>query len=311
MVKIFSWPLMRRYHGSYFSVAYFFRIFSLLVQIILPFIISYNIEPFWLKRALTWTQPDVSFKYQMILMLESNTTGSAMVWSTYDQLNSMLQSKFRASDIQTREEDVNFDGKTDNIYITARVPLTSTERVYTVRMMAFFDYKIEDKVNLQMESMAYLDHSAAAPGSECHVHADLALRQRSALDASSTWNTAYNHTLLNGTSIYSVAQARFSSLMNEYRKRNTTTELANPAVVWVAGQPNEFNLYLNLHIPYEQEVLYTPGALETLRYALVQYMVIYLIVAAIMSSGTRYLFAYNVFETVVRDDVAPAHAHQD
>lgn len=302
---------MRRYHGSVFSVAYCFRVLSLLFQIILPLIISYNIKPFWLKRSLAWTQPDVSFKYQMILMVEGSTTGSALVWSTYDQLNTMLQSKYRASDIQTREEDVNFDGKTDTIYINARLPLTSTETVNTVRMISFFDYKLEDKVNLQMESAAYIDYSSAVSGSECHVDADLSLRQRSALDAASSWNTVYNYTLLNSTTIYSVAQARFSSLMNEYRKRNTTTELTNQAVVWVAGQPNEFNLYVTLRIPYEQEVLYVPGVLETLRYALVQYLVVYLMVAAIVTTGSRYLFAYNVFETVVRDEAPVPHSHQD
>eukprot|EP00657_Telonema_sp_P-1_P005574 TRINITY_DN23034_c0_g1_i1.p1 TRINITY_DN23034_c0_g1~~TRINITY_DN23034_c0_g1_i1.p1 ORF type:complete len:325 (+),score=71.95 TRINITY_DN23034_c0_g1_i1:158-1132(+) len=287
----------RRYHGSYLSAAYMFRIVSILVQLLLPFIISFNIEPFWLKRELAWTQPDVSFKYQMILMLESNTSSSGMVWSTYDQLNTMLQTKYRASDIQSREEDVNFDGKADNIYISARMPLASTESIYNVRMMAFFDYKIDDKVKLQMESAAYLDYSSAAPGSECHVHADLSLRQRSALDASSTWNTVYNYSLLNSTTIYSVGQARFSSLMNEYRKRNTTTELTSSEVVWVAGRPDEFNLYVTLRVPYEQSVLYVPGAVETLRYALVQYLVIYLLVASMISAFTRYLFAYHVFET--------------
>merc|ERR1712166_1549112 len=160
MVKIFSWPLMRRYHGSMFSVAYAFRVFCLLFQIILPFVISYNIKPFWLKRSLLWSQPDVSFKYQMILMLEGSTTGSALVWSTYDQLNTMLQNKYRASDIQTREEDVNFDGKTDNIYISARIPLTSTETVNSVRMISFFDYQFEHKVNLQMEAAAYFEYSS-------------------------------------------------------------------------------------------------------------------------------------------------------
>lgn len=302
---------MRRYHGSYFSAAYAFRILAILVQIILPFIVSYNIKPFWLQRALLWTQPDVSFKYQMILMLESNTTNSGLIWSTYDQLNAMLQTKYRAADVQVREEDVNYDGKVDNIYISARVPLASTEYIYTVRMIGFLDYKLEGKVNMQMESAAYLDYSAAAPGSECYVNADLNLRQRAPLEASSTTSTVYNYTLLNSTTIYSVAQARFSSLMNEYRKRNTTTELANREVVWVAGRPDEFNLYATLRVPYEQDVLYKPGVIETIRYALIQYMVLYVIVAAVVTTCTRYLFAYNVFETVPRDDAPLPHAHQE
>lgn len=311
MVKIFSWPLMRRFHGSYFSMAYGFRFITLVIQIVLPFIISYNIKPFWLKRAVSWTQPDVSFKYQMLLFLESNTTGSGLVWSTYDQLNTMLQSKYRAADIQVREEDLNFDGKVDNIYLTARVPLTSSEHIYTVRFMGFFDYKIDDKVKLQMDAATYFDYSSAAPGAECFVDGDITLRQRSALDATSDWHTAYNTSLLDSTTIYSVAQARFSSLVTESMKRNVSTELLNPNVVWVSGRPDQFNLYMTLHVPYEQSVLYVPGVMETLRYALINYMVVYILVAAIVTSGTRYLFAYNVFETTVRDDVALQHMHQD
>lgn len=38
---------------------------------------------------------------------------------------------------------MNFDGKTDNIYINARVPLVSTEYIYHARLLAFFDYKID------------------------------------------------------------------------------------------------------------------------------------------------------------------------
>jgi len=310
-VEVFSWPLMRRYYGSRLSSAYIFRWLSVVCQIVLPFIISYNIDPFWLKRSLTWMQPTVQFKYQMILMLESNTTGSEIVWSTYDQLNTMLQNKYRASEIQTREEDVNFDGKTDNIYINARVPLVSTEYIYHARLLAFFDYKIDDKVKFQMESAIYLDHSSSTPGAECHVHGDIDLRQRSAIDAASSWQTMYNTTLLNSTTIYSVAQARFSSLMNEYRKRNVTTELGSPAVVWVAGRPDEFNLHLTLRVPFEQQVLYVPGVLETLRYGLIQYLVLYLIASALITQGVKFLFQYNVFETAVHDDAAMKHQHQD
>eukprot|EP00658_Telonema_sp_P-2_P029259 TRINITY_DN22279_c0_g1_i2.p1 TRINITY_DN22279_c0_g1~~TRINITY_DN22279_c0_g1_i2.p1 ORF type:complete len:312 (-),score=61.86 TRINITY_DN22279_c0_g1_i2:393-1328(-) len=311
MALAFAWPLMRRYNAPWLSPAMFFRFIALVVQIVLPFIISYNIKPFWLERNQLYTQPDVSFKHQMILMLESNTTNSGLIWSTYDQLNDMLQTKYRAADVKAREEDVNYDGKTDNIYISARVPLASTEYIYTVRLVSFFDYKLEDKVNLQMESAAYYDYSGAAPGSECYVNADLSLRQRSVLDASSSWNSVYNYSLLNGTTLYSVAQARFSSIMEAYRKRNTTTELSNPSTVWVAGRPAEFNLYMTIRVPYDQDVLYRPGALESLRYGLINYMVVYLITASLIMSTSRYIFAYNVFETVPRDDAPLSHSHQD
>lgn len=85
---------------------------------------------------------------------------------------------------------MNFDGKADNIYLSARVPLTSTEYIYTVRFMGFFDYKIDvtlsvwattdwllqDKIKLQMDAATYFDYSSAAPGAECYVDTDMTLR---------------------------------------------------------------------------------------------------------------------------------------
>eukprot|EP00658_Telonema_sp_P-2_P029260 TRINITY_DN22279_c0_g1_i3.p1 TRINITY_DN22279_c0_g1~~TRINITY_DN22279_c0_g1_i3.p1 ORF type:complete len:216 (-),score=42.04 TRINITY_DN22279_c0_g1_i3:393-1040(-) len=152
--------------------------------------------------------------------------------------------------------------------------------------------------------------------SQCHAKVPLPTHpcfasQRSVLDASSSWNSVYNYSLLNGTTLYSVAQARFSSIMEAYRKRNTTTELSNPSTVWVAGRPAEFNLYMTIRVPYDQDVLYRPGALESLRYGLINYMVVYLITASLIMSTSRYIFAYNVFETVPRDDAPLSHSHQD
>lgn len=81
--------------------------------------------------------------------------------------------------------------------------------------------------------------------------------------------------------------------------------------MWVAGRPTEFNLYTTLRVPYDQDVLYRPGVLETVRYALLQYFVVYLLVAALITTGVKYMFQYNVFETVVREDPTLKHLHQD
>ena len=54
-------------------------------------------------------------------MLEGTTPGSEIIWSTYDQLNTMVGTKYRVAEIQAREDDNNRDGKVDEIYLNARV----------------------------------------------------------------------------------------------------------------------------------------------------------------------------------------------
>merc|ERR1711935_10964 len=109
MPQIFASPLMRRYYAPTVSSAYLFRFISTVAVVLIPFTISYTISPFWLKESAYTEQGSVSFKHQMIIMLEGTTPGSEIIWSTYDQLNTMVGTKYRVAEIQAREDDNNRD----------------------------------------------------------------------------------------------------------------------------------------------------------------------------------------------------------
>jgi len=169
MPQIYASPLMRRYYGPWYSTGYLFRLLTIAVQVVVPFIISYSIKPFWLTESMYVEQPSVTFKHQMIVMLEGSTPGTDLIWSTYDQLNTMFGPKFRVAEVQSRQEDTNLDGKTDEVYIYMRFPLMTGEKIYHVRFISFFDYQLKDKVEMQMESAAYFDHSSSVSGASCLV----------------------------------------------------------------------------------------------------------------------------------------------
>lgn len=59
-------PLYRRYYASYFSAAFLYALLFGFILIILPFIIAYNSSSFWLKENITYEQPNVSFKYDVV-----------------------------------------------------------------------------------------------------------------------------------------------------------------------------------------------------------------------------------------------------
>jgi len=311
MPQIFASPLMRRYYSPLFSSAYLFRFVTAIASVLVPLVISYTIQPFWLTENTFSEQPSVQFKHQMIIMLEGNTPGTDIAWSTYDQLNTMLGAKYRVAEIQARSEDGNRDGKMDDLYVTARFPLKAGEQVNHARFIMFFDTQLRDKVPLQMESAAFFAYSSAVAGSSFHLWGELALRQRSLLPQSNTARTTYNTSIIpksNG-GIDSMDQVLFTTILENYLKRNETTYLANPAPVWMAGKGDEFILEARLHIPQAQ-IRYQPGVLETLRYGFLQFLAVYIVIAAIAGAVTHFIFENQVFETRVHDDSRPkAHIH--
>jgi transmembrane protein 231 len=312
MPQIFASPLMRRYYGPLFSSAFLYRQVSIIATIVVPFIVSYTIKPFWLTESTYTEQPAVRFKHQMIIMLEGKTAGSDLVWSTYDQLNTMVGSKYRVAEVQARQDDANRDGKPDKMYIQARFPLKAGEVVHHVRMIAFFDYALSGKVNLRMESAAYFDHSSMVSGGECQVHGTLRLRQRDLLPQSATQRTVYNTPVIKQSNggIDSMQQALFTTIIPDYLSRNETTDYADTYPIWIAGAGSEFVLKANIAIPVNQEVQYRPGVFETIRYAILQYLALYIFVAALVGAATHFLFENQVFETRVHDDSKPkTHIH--
>jgi len=307
MPQIYAAPLMRRYFGPSYSSGYLFRLLSIAVQVVIPFVISYSIKPFWLTESWYSEQPTVTFKHQMIVMLEGSTPGSDLIWSTYDQLNTMVGSKFRVAEVQSRSEDTNLDGKPDEVYIYARFPLTSTEKIYHARFITFFDYQLTDRIDLQMESAAYFDHTSTVSGSSCFVKGTLELKQKSILPVTNSIRSVYNETIIAASNggINSIKQVLFTTVIPDYLARNETTAYTTQYPIWTAGASTSFVLEARLEIPYQQMVHYQPGVLECLRYAIVQYLVIYVFVGAICGAATHFLFENQVFETRVHDDSRP------
>jgi len=295
---------MRRFYAPLFSSAYMFRTITAMSAIIVPFIISYTIQPFWLTQSSYLDQPRVNFKHQMILMLEGTKPGSDIVWSTYDQLNLMMGQKFRVAQIQARAEDANLDGKMDELHLSAKVPLKTGEIIHHVRAIMFFDYQLSGKVNLQMESAAYLDHVSMVSGGELELWGSLQLRQRSLLPQSSAVRTTYNTSVIvpsNG-GIDSMSQVQFGTMLDNYLSRNESTILGDVYPVWTAAADSYFTLKAHIQIPPEQIIQYQPGVLETLRHGVIQFLAVYVFVAALLGAANHFIFENQVFETRVRDD---------
>jgi transmembrane protein 231 len=82
----------------------------LVVSLVLAFIIALCTGGLWVKTHTYVTQPAVRFKYDMLLVLETDTPGHEKVWSTFASVNALVGSKLMAVDIQASEQDLNMVG---------------------------------------------------------------------------------------------------------------------------------------------------------------------------------------------------------
>jgi hypothetical protein len=54
---------------------------------------------FWARRSLFAEQPNVHFKYQLLVVLE-NVTGEVVTWSTYENYNRLQAANLRTPTVQ-------------------------------------------------------------------------------------------------------------------------------------------------------------------------------------------------------------------
>ncbi|GFR01853.1 transmembrane protein 231 [Trichonephila clavata] len=95
----------------------------------------------------------------------------------------------------------------------------------------------------------------------------------------------------------------FISLENillEYMKRNITTSLKNVYSVWQAGHAANDSFKINLVILYsEDSILYTVGFWQLLKWALVQYMAVFILISHILKKIKIYLFRKQILSSIV------------
>ena len=61
----------------------------------LTYFLPCEIAGFWLKESSYREQPDVRFKHEILLIVQGNTPGSFLAYSTFQNFNQLLQQNLR------------------------------------------------------------------------------------------------------------------------------------------------------------------------------------------------------------------------
>lgn len=298
MYEVHSHPIQQKYKTHICSRATLFQFFVIILTFIPPLIIAFVTHGFWLKESSYREQPDVRFKHEILLIVQGNTAGSFLAYSTFQNFNQLLQENVvRIPLIKSWESDVNLDGKYDSLHFNIEMPLSDSEAIHSVHMLLFFDYQLHKYVSLQMESMAYIHYSSPLAGAEFSTTGKLRLQQSGPLPHKGT-HTVYNVAVINGTST-NVEAYNLHDIFATYIQRNVTTEYVSHYPVWTSwrgsGQP--FILKGTIYYP-EETIMYRPGFWQLIKMAWIQYLSILFMFLFVFGRVKRFVFENQVVTTV-------------
>ncbi|KAK2155993.1 hypothetical protein LSH36_224g03026 [Paralvinella palmiformis] len=144
--EVYTHPELRRYKTHIFSKATVFQLICIALTWIPPLLIGLRSQGFWQRVDNFIEQPEIHFKHQLMLELQTSLDGDYIMWSTFANLNNLQMDHLRVPVVKSREEDVNHDGLKDLLHIQIEVPLMDSEQVYSLKLLLIFDYILEESI---------------------------------------------------------------------------------------------------------------------------------------------------------------------
>ncbi|XP_043199215.1 transmembrane protein 231-like [Amphibalanus amphitrite] len=284
------------YKASICSKGTVFLVICSILTFVPPFLIAYRSNGFWLKVATYREQPDINFKHSVITMVDVVNPDGYIIWSTFPTLNAMVARNYRAPVVSSYEEDLNQDGKKDNLNLEIEVPLEEGERVHAVKLLVGFDFRLYTMTRLQMNSLIYIASSSAIASNQLTVIGDITLNQREPLKHRGV-NNYLKENIIKPDSTdpedYDIA-----TILENYARRNLTTHLSNPFYVWTPRGESVSSFLLRVRLQYPTLNLeYTPGVWQVLKMAWVQYLAILVVFTVIFWRIKEYVFTNQIVPT--------------
>lgn len=234
--------------------------------------ISIYTDGFWMKLKSHQEQPNVSFLYSFLLILDDT-----FVYSTSSSLNQLIpKDNIFVPTFKISSNDQNFDGKIDSFDFK----ITSLPKFSSVKLVMFFRYELSEVVSLSMDSSCFYQSSSGVDGSSSlNIFSDLKMESRRSLRASNVYDTKLS---LNKTTSW-------ISLFNEYYSRDIRTTTFQNEYIWRRLDDNnriEGKLYIG-----NQLFHYIPTPWEIIKWVWIQwysfFILVYLILSPLMGNFAK------------------------
>ncbi|KAL5263136.1 hypothetical protein ACHWQZ_G008523 [Mnemiopsis leidyi] len=272
------------------SVAMLFHILSIATIIVVPAIVGFYTRNLWVSEMTYYEQPDVSFKYNLIVQLQ-NTGGESKLWSTWSYYNTLVQDLLSVPSVSVDDRDTDRDGVTDQLNITLQ--FQDLKDIKSCQTLLIFQYKLSELCDLVMETPLYITSTVTDQG--VVVLGDLSLQQRQTLQPHNP-HTVYNSSLIQDPSLlqsYDIVE-----ILTSISERTLSTKLDE---LYSTCSPSEhFTVSYIINIP-QQSIRYEPGFWEAMKYAWIQYITL-LVIARYVVCAVRTFVFQNMILTTLRQN---------
>ncbi|KAG8265570.1 hypothetical protein J6590_092078 [Homalodisca vitripennis] len=207
---VFSDCITYKYKAYFCSKASLILFITSVLSVLFPLIFTYRSHGFWMRTDTYQEQPQVSYKYDYILIADTDSRDSLIICSNLPYIST---NHYSCPIVKAREEDVNRDGYNDALHFSINL-LSEDVTVHGITLLLFFDYKLTSYCRVQMEVMAVVQHSSPLAGAGLIVSADLSLVQRQPL------NPRHTHIQYNISTVQSTVPFSLPQLLSQYSFRN-------------------------------------------------------------------------------------------
>lgn len=298
MALLFASPVQKQYRASRFSCSYIFCWILFLIAIILPFFLAFSTNEFWKKRETYEEQPTALYRKEIIVMAYT-VDAETLVYSSVSGINNLFFESMVPMIIESSMIDYNFDNKPD-LYDFNITLFKSPSQLRNIKIITFYDYRLRDRIRIDLIGMAYVDIDTPIGASTIYVDGLLRLKENQSIRPSSITLTTYNNTLLDTTT---TSDTFLPSVFLKYNDRNVTTnyDYGKPLIL-PGGQTSSVKISMKVRIPANEEVVYKPSFLETMKFAWIQYVSLLLPVGYIIYLFACFVYGNQILEASVTFD---------
>mmetsp|Transcript_59058 Transcript_59058/g.141050 ORF Transcript_59058/g.141050 Transcript_59058/m.141050 type:complete len:319 (-) Transcript_59058:5-961(-) len=303
-VVCYSTSLKQYFIAPRFSAAYVLWWLSAAVLIVVPLFGVFASDNVWVKESAYREQPAVRFAHDVFVTTTGSKSGDVAGWTNLASLQPLLPSNVQVPALRVSSADNNHDGLSDSISVDIDLPLGGVDNgVQRVLLLCTFVYELRERVRTSMTGMVALDLSAPYPATGVQVLGELALKQSAPLRVHSDLRDVYISSPLEWTGSDSWEALnqplRIPSLLARYAERNETLQLNQVApVMWDYAPRDSFHVRLQAKVP-PQLIQYTPGVLEALKFAWMQFAALLVPTWLVVSCVLTYAFERQIVETNV------------
>lgn len=304
MPQLYSDSYKKLYKARCCSASAFCCYILAFITIVVPFFLCYYTNNFYNKVDTYFEFPQVSFLHEYAIEVVEDTSGAITdkFFTTYPRYTEENYNTLAPPYFSFYTDDENGDGRPEKFVFDITVQGVTTANIRNLIIALSFQYDIDDFIEAKMKSLAFFQIESPNGLGRVNAYGSLKLKQLHPIDNSYSEKTVYNVNALE-----KVLNASLINTYTNYTQRQETTEFEGNILVEPFGDSTDVNINIEMLIPKQQEIMYKPGVLESLKSAWIQY--IFVLIAfyfVCIAYVLRFMLSNQIIETHISNNLPKA-----